>query len=183
MDNLEKFITENRSTFEEELPTNLWDKIAKDLDKTEIKVAPKTTQMVPIKRIWQLAAGFAALLMVGLAVQFTYLQQQYAQKPSVEQLVPELAEAEKFYLAQIQHTRMIVQKSNLKDIGMENDLQEIDNLGKTYKELKSEYYQSGNREAVISAMIQNLQLQAEILDKKLQIIQKANKAKSGQIEI
>ena len=47
---------------------------------------------------------------------------------------------------------------NLKEIGVETDLKEIENLDNAYKELKKEFYDSGDKTAIISAMIQNLQL-------------------------
>ena len=182
MDKLEKFITEKRSEFEEELTVDLWSKISNELDKT-VSIAPKTARMVPIQRIWQIAAGFAALLMLGLSMQFYYLQQQTIAVASVEKLVPELAEAEKFYSSQIKQTKIILSAYNLKEIGIESDLKEIDNLDKAYNELKTEFYKSGDQETIISAMIQNLQLRAELLNQKLQTIQRAQKVKKGQIEI
>jgi hypothetical protein len=186
MDNLEKFITNNKDEFEEDfdnnLSANLWSKINQDLDKT-VKVAPKTVRMVPIQRIWQIAAGFAALLVVGLSMQFYYLQQRTLSESSVEKLVPELAEAEKFYSSQISQTKTVLSSYNLKEVGIESDLKEIDNLDKAYNELKTEFYKSGDKEAIISAMIQNLQLRAELLNQKLQVIQRAEKVKKGQVEI
>jgi hypothetical protein len=101
MDNLEKFIKQNKNAFDEEPSAELWNKISGQLQ-TE-KQPAKIVRMMPIQRVWQIAAGFAALLVFGLALQWLYFAKQnegltaFKTPPPVEQLVPELAEAEKFY--------------------------------------------------------------------------------------
>jgi hypothetical protein len=185
MDKLEKFITENHTNLEEDLPTDLWAKIAGELDKENTLSkpiqSPKIVRMISITKVWQLAAGFAALLVFGLGLQFYYFQSQT--QASIENLVPELAEAENFYFSQISNTKTILKSYNLKEVGIETGLKEIDNLDTAYQELKKEFYSSGNREAIISAMIQNLQLRADLLNQKLQIIRQAEKAKKGQVSL
>ncbi len=186
MDNLEKFITDNRKDFDEEFSVdkfsnNLWSKISENLDKPTQET--KVVRMVSVQKVWQLAACFVMLLMVGLATQFYYFQQQNVSQASIERLAPELAEAESFYFSQISQTKTVLKGYNLKEIGIETDLKEIENLDNAYKELKKEFYDSGDKTTIISAMIQNLQLRADLLNQKLQIIKQAEKAKKGEIAI
>lgn len=186
MDNLEKFISNHRKDFDEEFSddkfsNNLWSKISEELEKPTQQT--KVVQMVSVRKIWQLAACFATLLIIGLAAQFYYFQQQNLAQTSIERLVPELAEAEKFYFSQISQTKTVLKGYNLKEIGVETDFKEIENLDNAYKELKRDFYDSGDKTAIISAMIQNLQLRTELLNQKLQIIKKAEKIKKGEISI
>ena len=186
MDNLEKFITDNRKDFDEEFSAdkfsnNLWSKISSELEKPTQET--KVVRMVSVRKVWQMAACFATLLMVGLAAQFYYFQQQNIEQASIEKLAPELAEAENFYFLQISQTKTILKGYNLKEIGVETDLKEIENLDNAYKELRKEFYDAGDKTAIISAMIQNLQLRADLLNQKLQIIKQAEKAKKGEIAI
>ncbi len=189
MDNLENFIKQNRNAFDEEPPATLWNKIAEELAVPTRKTAP-IVQMMPVRSVWQIAAGFAALMVVGLALQWSYFSKQQGQlaalqtPPTVEQLVPELGEAEKFYAMQISQTQVALKKyqanSGNQDLKIDQEaMKELENLDKTYTELKKEFYTSGNQEAVVSALIQNLQLRLDLLTQQLQALQKAEKAKNG----
>lgn len=192
MDNLEKFIKQNRNAFDEEPSAELWGKISGQLQAE--KQPTKIVRMMPIQRVWQIAAGFAALLVFGLAVQWQYFAKQsggvaaFKNLPPVEQLVPELAEAEKFYAMQISQTQVALKNYEKQDKSLgatlnKEAITELSNLDKAYAELKKEFYTSGNQEAVISALIQNLQLRLELLNQQLQVIQKTEQVKKGQISI
>jgi hypothetical protein len=192
MDNLEKFIKQNKNAFDEEPSAELWNKISGQLQAE--KQPAKIVRMMPIQRVWQIAAGFAALLVFGLALQWLYFAKQnegltaFKTPPPVEQLVPELAEAEKFYAMQISQTQVALKNYEKQDQSLgaalnKEAMTELGNLDKAYAELKKEFYTSGNQEAVISALIQNLQLRLELLNQQLQVIQKTEEVKKGQTSI
>ncbi|PKK36562.1 hypothetical protein BWI96_11970 [Siphonobacter sp. SORGH_AS_0500] len=52
---------------------------------------------------------------------------------------------------------------------------EIQRLEVDYQNLRSELSQTPNQEEIVEAMIQNLQMQLDILNRQLQIIQKISK--------
>jgi hypothetical protein len=55
-------------------------------------------------------------------------------------------------------------------------------LDSSYRVLKTQAVQTPNREVVIRAMLQNLQLQAELLGKQLRILKEFKNTKTGKNE-
>ncbi len=170
---LENFVRDNQQAFDDQEPSSqLWHKIQQDLAQNTNPPA-RLSKTVPISRVWQVAAGFAVLLLFSL-----FLQRQFLQPKSVENLAkmqaeeiyvlnPELAETEQFYVQQIHLKRQEIRQYNFKDKEFEQDLQALEKL---YDKLKADLIQSGNSEQVLSAMIQNLQLRAEILNQQIELL-------------
>jgi hypothetical protein len=193
-DNLEKFVLQNREAFDDKAPSmDLWNKLADELAKEDLQKASQRPQkMLPVRKVWQMAAGFAAVMLLGWLLQWKYLQnsaatpQDMAQSnPSLQKVAPEIAEAETYYFMQINQLQNNLKKYNSKTVGIENSEvnQELDKLDTVYQNLKKDFYSSGGQEEVVRAMIQNLQLRLQLLQQHLDVVEKAEKLKKGEVAL
>ncbi|MGL1888178.1 MAG: hypothetical protein OCD76_16800 [Reichenbachiella sp.] len=180
--NLEEFIQGNRGEFDEMSPkADLWSKIEGKLDKPSIE-RPKPKSKI----LWQLGVAASVLLafVIGLLV-----------RPSIDGPTEQLAEIEvknptqELYEVESYYAKLIDEKkANIRLILNENKmidqemLEDLDDLDTMYDDLKYQLTQSQNNERVINAMIQNLQLRVEILNKQLMILGQLSK-KQGNEEI
>ncbi len=173
------------------LPPDLWGKIELRLEEEQETAinrgesAEKQVKMVPVRRMWQMAAVFALLLVSTVLVQQRLLTQStdvYAMAQDeetniIQEVSPELYEAEQYYMAVIQKQkaslkRYYPQKKGLKAKGLdirqfEEDIKQLD---EAYLQLKADLEQSQQHEQVRQAMIQNLQLRMSILNKQLELL-------------
>lgn len=174
-DNLEKFIIDNRDEFEvDDPPAKLWTSIQK---KTSKKHFYGNRYFYPI--------AASVLFLIGSYIGMNYLTSQKipAQQDKEEVvIIPEVKEAEVYYTSLVDN-----KKSEIGELGkpyqelcMDFD-KELDTLHLLYGQLKEEYRNSNGNEAVMQAMIKNLQLQVQLLNKQLQIIQEIrnNKGNKG----
>lgn len=98
-----------------------------------------------------------------------------SEQPSVYQAVPELAEVEVYYTSQINSKREQLSEYDLKVLGLD-ETREIDRelarLDSSYTRLKSQLHTTPNTDQVMSAMIQNLQIRIDVLNRQLEVLQK-----------
>ncbi len=193
-DNLEKFVLQNREAFDDKAPSmDLWNKLADELAKEDLqKTSQRPQKMLPVRKVWQMAAGFAAVMLLGWLLQWKYLQnpatvsQDTVQaQPSFQKIAPEIAEAETYYFMQINQLQSNLKKYNSKTVGIENSevSQEVEKLDTVYQNLKKDFYSSGGQEEVVRAMIQNLQLRLQLLQQHLDVVEKAEKLKKGEVAL
>ncbi len=160
MDELEKYIRDNRAAFDDEQPADkLWDRIDVALDRT--KPAPSPFNY------WKVAA------MVLLLACSALVYMQWSDNQSAIALDPEILKAEAYYQQAIEEKMQVIQtyRQNDEALAVMNDLEELDSL---YTALKAKIPESGNRELVVSAMIQNLQLRVNILNQQILLLEKLN---------
>lgn len=160
MDELEKYIKDNRAAFDDEQPAdNLWDRIDGALDRT--RPAP-----LPFN-YWKVAA----ILLLLACSALVYMQ--WSDNQSAIALDPEILKAEAYYQQAIEEKMQVIQtyKQNDEALAVMNDLEELDSL---YTALKEKIPESGNRDLVVSAMIQNLQLRVNILNQQILLLEKLN---------
>jgi hypothetical protein len=178
---LEKFINNNRKDFESENPA---DKVWKNIEKN-IPVK-KNAKVFSIKDIYKWSAAAAVLFIALTSAYFLFIR-----KPAVEVVVktekandsntvtqndistiaPEYAaEAKQFY--RIIETKQQELKSITKDQpNLYNQFaMDLSTLDSSYRVLKNQAAITPNRDVIIKAMMQNLQLQAELLSRQLMII-------------
>ena len=118
-----------------------------------------------------MAASVAVLLLVG---GFWYVNHQYG---VVRQ--PEVVAASPVYAKEVaQYTRLITNKrAELKQMTENNPAlyeefsQDRERLEKSYKSLKADLPKNVNKEVLIQAMIQNLQIQIDLLNEQLRVIE------------
>lgn len=185
-EHLQNFVNEHRDEFDDENPpAGIWDKVERDISRPVIINSKKN--IVP--RLIQWAIGIAALL--ALAV-FIYIKTTGDKKDSKElvktetdinALSPELAPQVNEFARLIN-----LKQEELKSLAKEqpelynqftNDIEQLDS---SYNALKNQLTVSPNKEMLIEAMIQNLQLQLHVLNQQLNIIKQVKQSKKNSHE-
>jgi septal ring factor EnvC (AmiA/AmiB activator) len=173
--NLEQFIQNHHQDFDiNEVPAGLWDKIDKSLGKEiepdEVVFKFKKSSISRFKS-WAIAASI--LLVMGYFSAF-YLNNK---SDSTEQIVAEVAP--QYGDKMVQYTSLIESKrEEIKQIENHDPVMykefatEIEKLNQDYQNLQTELSQTPNQEDLVKAMIQNLQVQLDILNRQLMIIEK-----------
>lgn len=94
---------------------------------------------------------------------------------SIYQVAPELAEVEVYYTSQINSKREELSEYDLKVLGLD-ETREIDRelarLDSSYTRLKNQLYTTPNTDQVMAAMVQNLQIRIEVLNRQLEVLKK-----------
>ncbi len=173
MKNLEKFVKENSSKFDQLEPgSDLWSRIDADLSHE------RSTGQSGISIFWKVAAVLLLFSTSWLLFDKFSGDQQYA-----EQTVAggEFAEAEKYYNELILQKRNELVKVKIEDGSLSSEfLQEIDRLDSIYSGLKNELLYNQSNERIQDAMIINLQLRLNILNQQLEILERLKKLKSDE---
>lgn len=155
-DQLEKFIMENREDFNNATPSDkAWEGIDQKLGKKQA--------------VWPIVWKIAAMLFLASTI---YLMIDRSQTESMEgpRLSDEFTQAEDYYVSLIAQRKQAIQEQ-LTPEQHEQFLVEIDQLDSMYLELKKTYQTNASNERVMDAMISNLQLRLDILNKQLDILQ------------
>lgn len=97
------------------------------------------------------------------------------EQESIYQVAPELAEVEVYYTSQINSKREELSEYDLKVLGLD-ETREIDRelarLDSSYTRLKNQLYTTPNTDQVMAAMVQNLQIRIEVLNRQLEVLKK-----------
>ena len=187
---LERFIRDNREDFDHhEVPNGLWAKINKSLGENEpewssVKTQTTATSLpLPLSdyasrwsprttiKIWAIAASI--ILLIGCFSIF-YLKNS---SESTEQIIAEVAP--QYNDKMIQYASLIeTKREEIKVIETHDPVlykefaTEIEKLNQDYQNLQEELPQTPNQGELVEAMIQNLRVQLDILNRQLIIIQK-----------
>ncbi|HQW83227.1 MAG TPA: hypothetical protein PK987_02135 [Ferruginibacter sp.] len=180
---LKKFIWDNRKEFDNEMPSHkVWEHIEANLKPLQ----KKKSVLKPLYK-WSMAA--AAVLVVTVASYFIMHKKpiQTTEVAAVDSVIIKLAPE---YVPQMnQFVKMIDSKQQaLKAIAKEQPelykkfTSAINQLDSSYSTLKNQLSASPNREMLLEAMIQNLQLQLSVLNQQLNIINQIKKQKNDSHE-
>jgi len=191
---LKDFIEENRRAFDDELPsTDAWYRVERTIRSNK----PRRILSIKAAYIWSAAA---AVLFIIAAGAFWLVTNKHDAGPhslkvaapvenntgngtDISAIAPEYAvEAKKIYKAieeQQEQLKIISEKQPELYSQFSQDLAALDS---SYRVLKVQAVQTPSREVIIKAMLQNLQLQAELLSKQLLIIHELNKNKKDNDE-
>jgi len=185
---LEKFIGDHRNEFDDAVPSSkVWENVAKGFEEKK----QKKTILLPLYK-WSIAA--ALVITAGISI-FLVLHNKktvvysdpggLAKNDTVTSLntvAPDASEVNEF-------AKMVVLKQEeLKALAPEQPelyrkfTTDIIQLDSSYKSLKSQLSTTPNRELLIEAMIQNLQLQLNVLNQQLNIINQIKQSKSNSNE-
>ncbi len=163
-DRLEKFVQEHNEEFDiYSPPAGTWNNIERKLKKKKNPV---------IRPYW---AWAAAVLLI--AVSFAWFNNRQAtshpvlQEIQVVTLNPELVNAEVYYasIVETQHQEIAQLGKGYPDVcnDLDKELRSMDTL---YGQLKNEYQVSGGNEAVMQAMVENLQARVQLMNQQLQLL-------------
>jgi len=173
-DKLKNFINEHRKEFDSADPNpQLLKNLQEKLSGTEISYKKKWSGL-------QWAAVIAGPLLLAIVLFFVFQKKKapddaIADKPKYEE-VAELGDP--VYAKQIYHFKEIIglQQNELKQLQklypqLYNQFRgDINELDSSYQSLKIKLVETPNREMLLEAMIQNLQLQNDLLNRQLLII-------------
>ena len=129
----------------------------------------------PWKNVLRIAASI--LLIMTVSIGFLWLKgnsTRYADGVSLQDLSPELAEAEIYY-NQLVEAKMSLIKSSHADADLVQVVtKDFEMLDSAYNELKTDLKDNMYNEEVIDAMIQNYRIKLQILESILENIEKSN---------
>lgn len=175
---LKKFIWDNRKEFDNEVPS---DKVWENIEASFIPKEKKKSIIRPLYK-WSIAA--AAVLVIAPAIYFMVNKKptEPTEIAIVDSLIIKLAPE---YAPQMnQFVKMIdTKQEELKVIAKERPelykkfTKAINQLDSSYSTLKNQLSASPNREMLLEAMIQNLQLQLSVLNQQLNIINQIKEQK------
>lgn len=163
-DSLEKFILENRASFDEAIPSlSVW----ADIDK---RLNVRQHRRITLWRSLRMAAAVAALLFIGgLGGYYLSNTGEREEVATIEERSPEYAEIARYYEQQIDEGIQQLARFQQGE-AVSEDFQQID---KTMEELKRElqYAPKGQEEQIIENLIQSYQTKVQILERVLDRIQ------------
>jgi len=170
MDNLEKYIRENRESFDTGVPgLEVWSKIDRSLERHS------SHRIVWMKRL-RIAASIVILLAAGGAIG-AHLNSTSNKVDSLAGVSPEYAEMERYFSSQV-NDKMAKLATYRQAGNVEGDIKDLDAV---YEDLKTELKdaQPGSEEQIIQAMIENYQTKIDILE---QVLGKVQTTKSTNLK-
>ena len=180
---LEKFVGDNRNEFDDKMPSDkVWENLAAGMASKE----QKKFILRPLYK-WSIAA--AILITAGIAIFLVVNTSKtnnhdFATTTKVD-TVNNINGIEPEYAPEVnEFAKLVVLKQEeLKALAPEQPelyrrfTTDINQLDSSYKSLKSQLSATPNREVLIEAMIQNLQLQLNVLNQQLNIINQIKQSK------
>jgi hypothetical protein len=180
-DKLKDFINEHREEFDSFEPRpDLWQDISKELPQK------KTARVISLTyaHMWQYAAVVVLLIAAVFVIrEYTPTESGHGTTPKIstaplEKIAPQMAEVETYYTSLINEKKAQMGNFDLKSLGIKDNLQQdIAGLDSAYARLKTELLTTPNKEQIMDAMIQNLQLRMEILNQQLKTLEEIRKIK------
>ncbi|HTE25775.1 hypothetical protein [Flavitalea sp.] len=189
---LEDFIKENRTEFDSEEPSpKVWNAIEKEVAEPEKKSGAKIT----VFSRWLIAASVVVAISAGAYFLLTRNNERSLSDNETRGRNPVeqnniLDEINPTYAKEVYHfTQLIELKQNeLKQIGKDQPelyrqfMGDITTLDSAYNKLRKELPANPNREQLLEAMIQNLQLQTDLLNQQLRVIKQIKQSKTSSNE-
>ena len=178
MSKLEKFIQQNRQEFDSQEPRpDLWRDIETRLH------AEKPPIRATVRPLWfrtplmRYAAAAMVVLVAGYGIyqlgRYSKQSEIAANPATLAQVNPELAQAETYYTALISEQQLLLNPQELQSLGLADDFSsDLASLDSTYKNLKTALLTEPNKDPVVAAMIQNLQLRVEIIRQQIETLQR-----------
>ncbi len=172
-DKFEEFVKSSRKELDVLEPREeLWNKIEKKLN--EQKPLNKL-------RVYYVAASLVFLMLLSFVALTLTRNVQSDSVSQSENIMPGQEEAEMYYAAliEIKRNELGHLKNNDPDLYKEFDRQ-LENMQSIYNQLKNEMKVSPDKELVLKAMIENLQIQLQVLNQQLEITNEVkHKKQSG----
>lgn len=180
--NIEKFIRQHRRDFDSQEPAErVWEEIVHKIP------VHKPARRFTRSELFRWTAAAAVMVAVITSLYFIYIKDSHEQQPvSKDQPRPQLIEEAagldpEFGVQLLKVSRSVENRQEqLKAAAadapalyqqFEKDLEVLDS---SFRALKNQALQTPNRDVLIRAMIQNLQLQSELLERQLQVMQEFN---------
>ena len=191
--NIEKFIQQNRKEFDSEQPSeNVWNNIEQTIP------VKKEAKRFSLNDMIKWSAAAAVLFITLTSVYFLYIK-KYSPEPTanpgadnrpglekpdeLSDIAPEYAVQFKRFNETIELQQVELKKATTDQPTLYKQFEEdLEVLDSAFAALKKQAGQTANRDVMIKAMIQNLQLQAELLGRQLLIIKDIKNEKQTQTQ-
>lgn len=192
-DRLKDFVSEHRDDFDVYEPRpELWQEICQEFPvkkKEETKVIKfsfgDSFSFSGDMLFMRVAAAVILLVGCGLTLWLTKQsasEGKYtlvaANQPAIQKIAPELVEVEAYYTSQLKSKKEELSDYDMKVLGLDEKKEidrEIARLDSSYIQLKKQLLTAPNTDKVMNAMIQNLQIRIEVLNRQLEVLQKIEK--------
>lgn len=201
MNKVERFIVQNRELLDtEDVSESVWEKIQLPEDNKQIR---RRTLLRPLYK-WSIAAVFTGIIFLSI---YLFIQKPDHSAKNIENTVsanvekPQKNSDDSLTTEDIKSTApahaseveyiyksIVAKQDELKNVaGINPELyrqfaSDLAILDSSYRVLKSQADSSPNHDVIIKAMIQNLQLQAELLSRQLLIIHQFKNSKTEHYE-
>lgn len=181
---LEQFIRENREAFDSEEPRpQLWKNLRADMQNQD----RRNDKVFHLSFLRWTAAAAIIIMVLGM---FYYMNRQQAgnnlaNNPTPAQPQDELSKINPVYAKEVYHFTQLVElkQQELKQIDKEHPelygqfVEDIKKLDSSYRVLRAELSANPDPETVLEAMLQNLRLQADLLNQQLTVIKQIKQNK------
>lgn len=180
---LKNFISDNRKAFDDELPSDkVWENI-------EASFTGRKKSKSILSPFYKRSMAAAAVLIIALSVYFIVEKEPKEKivagtgEMEIEKLAPEYVQPISQFVKLID-TRQEELKTLAKDQPAlyQQFATAINQLDSSYNTLKNQLSATPNREMLLEAMIQNLQLQLNVLNQQLNIIHQIKDSKKNSHE-
>jgi len=177
-DSLEKFILDKKEEFNQEEPRpGVWEQINAGLEQ-EFRDT-KVVKLQWYSQAWKAAAVF--LLMVSAFLlwdRYNLSDEISAGEPGKTAI--DFQEVEVYYTSMIDQKKELVETFKISESGVkESFIADLKHLDSMYDDLGKELKETGNQK-VVDAMINNLKLRIQILDRQLTILEQMKKTKDDE---
>lgn len=160
-DSLEKFIVENKEEFNtEDAPLFLWDDIELKLRQRKRKALYRSLSV-------------AASVLIVFASSILFIQHKQVNTTEADTIVnPEVMEAQTQFSSLIELKKSEINQYKNTQPELVNELNnQLTELQKNYNLLIPQLKDENKKEIIVQALIENLQMQLEILNRSLEIVQ------------
>jgi hypothetical protein len=193
-DRLKDFVSEHREEFDVYEPRQeLWQEICQEIS---VKPEIETTKVIKFSfgdsfsfsgNMAFMRVAAAILLLIGCGLTLWVTKQNTAEgnytmaavnQPAIQKIAPELVEVEAYYTSQLKDKKEELSEYDMKVLGLDEKKeidQEIARLDSSYIQLKKQLLTAPNTDKVMNAMIQNLQIRIDVLNRQLEVLQKIEK--------
>lgn len=191
---LEKFINKNRAQFDDADPSaDLWNKVEKKLPRK------KTAKLFSIKEMYKWVAAAAVVCITLTSIYFLYIRKDKVEivkneKPinnnkavtpadDLAGITPEYADQAKQVYQAIETKQQELKAVTADQPALYHQfLGDLRVLDSSYRMLQTQATQTPNRDVIVKAMLQNLQLQMELLGRQLMIMNEIKNNKNQKNE-
>jgi hypothetical protein len=184
---LEEFVRDNRDEFDGEEPgPQLWKNLQKDLQNGK-----RNDKIFHLSFLRWVAAAAIVVMMAGM---FYYMDRRQQNNGTIDtpvaQADPLLDKVSPAYAKEVYHFTQLIElkQSELKQIEREHPelylqfVKDVHKLDSSYQSLRAALPANPDPEMLLEAMIQNLRLQADLLNQQLTIIKQIKQSKKGSHE-
>jgi len=176
---LEDFMKANRGDFDDLEPSaDLWSRIEKHLPAEGTIPQKREAKMFSLNFVLKVAASIIVIMGVGF---YVYVHNEKHAVVDFAAINPTYAKQQSQYVSMVASKRTELKSLTQNDPEMYQEFsKEIAKMDSTYKRLNKELPTSPNQEAILLAMIRNLQAQTEVLNQQLNIIEHYNQMKKDE---